>query len=338
MLAENISRQIGNIGVVGAGAWGTALAQVAAKAGRRVTLWAREPEVAEGINARHENATFLPGIALDPDIRATAALADMAAADALLMVTPAQHMRRVLSELGPALAAGTPVVLCAKGIEQESGKLLTEVLAEAAPHATPAVLSGPSFAAEVARGLPTAVTLACTDEGTAEALAHAIGLPTFRPYYSADLIGAEIGGAVKNVLAIACGIVEGKQFGDSARAALTTRGFAELTRLGLAMGAHVETLMGLSGLGDLILTCNSPKSRNMSLGMALGEGKSLANIMGSRNSVSEGVHSATAVVALAKKHNVEMPIADAVTAIVTGRASVDEAIAALLARPVGREA
>jgi glycerol-3-phosphate dehydrogenase (NAD(P)+) len=214
---------------------------------------------------------------------------------------------------------------------------LTEVLAEAMPQATPAVLSGPSFAAEVARGLPTAVTLACEDEQVAEALAHAIGLPTFRPYYSSDLTGAEIGGAVKNVLAIACGIVEGKKFGDSARAALTTRGFAELTRLGLAMGARAETLAGLSGLGDLILTCNSPKSRNMSLGIALGEGKTLDNIMGARNSVSEGVHSATAVVALARHHGIEMPIAEAVADIVTGAATVDNVIAALLARPFRSE-
>ncbi|MEX1155401.1 NAD(P)H-dependent glycerol-3-phosphate dehydrogenase [Parvibaculum sp.] len=334
---SNPIKSIENIGIIGAGAWGTALAQVAAKAGRRVTLWAHEAEVAEAINTRHENALFLPGIALDKGIRATTEAAEVATADALLMVTPAQHMRRVLTELAPLIAAGTPVVLCAKGIEQESGKLLTEVLAEAAPHALAAVLSGPSFATEVARGLPTAVTLACEDEKMAEALAGAIGLPTFRPYYSADLIGAEIGGAVKNVLAIACGIVEGKKFGDSARAALTTRGFAELTRLGLAMGARAETLTGLSGLGDLILTCNSTKSRNMSLGMALGEGKTLDEIMGARNSVSEGVFSASAVVALAKKHKADMPIAEAVTAIVTGKASVDEAIAALLARPIGRE-
>ncbi|MDO8837649.1 MAG: NAD(P)H-dependent glycerol-3-phosphate dehydrogenase [Parvibaculum sp.] len=334
---KKITTAIKSIGVVGAGAWGTALAQVAARAGCRVTLWAREAEVADGINARHENATFLPGIALDAGIRATTALAEMSAADALLMVTPAQHMRRVLTELGPALAPATPVVLCAKGIEQETGKLLTEVLAEAAPQAQAAVLSGPSFAAEVARGQPTAVTLACADERTAEALAAAIGLPTFRPYYSADLIGAEIGGAVKNVLAIACGIVEGKKFGESARAALTTRGFAELTRLGLAMGARAETLTGLSGLGDLILTCNSIKSRNMSLGMALGEGKTLEEIMGSRHSVSEGVFSAAAVVALAKKHKVEMPIAEAVAALVTGKTSVDEAIAALLSRPFRAE-
>ncbi len=325
------------IAVVGAGAWGTALAQVAASAGRAVTLWAREAELVQSVNTAHENDIFLPGIALDKSIRATGDLREAAEADALLMVTPAQHMRRVLEELAPHVAEGKPVVLCAKGVEQSTHLLLTEVLAEAMPRAMPAVLSGPSFAAEVARGLPTAVTLACEDEAVAEALTHAIGITTFRPYYSSDLVGAELGGAVKNVLAIACGIVEGKKFGDSARAALTTRGFAELTRLGLAMGARAETLMGLSGLGDLILTCNSTKSRNMSLGMALGEGKTLDEIMGARNSVSEGVHSATAVVALARKHGIEMPIAEAVAAIVTGAAKVDDAVAALLARPFRSE-
>ncbi|MBX3445490.1 MAG: NAD(P)-dependent glycerol-3-phosphate dehydrogenase [Parvibaculaceae bacterium] len=332
-----MSQKYQKISVVGGGAWGTALAQVAAKAGREVTLWAREADVVEAVNAAHENRAFLPGIPLDPSIRATGDIAEAAHGDALLMVTPAQHMRRMLEELAPHVAEGKPVVLCAKGVEQSTSQLLTEVLAEAMPRALPAVLSGPSFAAEVARGLPTAVTLACEDEAVAEALVHAIGLATFRPYYSSDLIGAEIGGAVKNVLAIACGIVEGKKFGDSARAALTTRGFAELTRLGLALGAKPETLAGLSGLGDLILTCNSPKSRNMSLGLALGEGKTLEEIMGARNSVSEGVHSATAVVALARRYGIEMPIAEAVANIVTGRAGVDETIAALLARPFRSE-
>lgn len=332
-----MNNKYSKIAVVGAGAWGTALAQVAAMAGRQVTLWAREPEVVESVNGAHENRLFLPGIALDAKLRATGELKAAAEADAILMVTPAQHMRRVLEELAPDIAEGKPVMLCAKGVEQSTNYLLTEVLAEAMPQAMPAVLSGPSFAAEVARGLPTAVTLACEDEQVAEALGNAIGLPTFRPYYSSDLIGAEIGGAVKNVLAIACGIVEGKKFGDSARAALTTRGFAELARLGIAMGAHMETLAGLSGLGDLILTCNSPKSRNMSLGIALGEGKTLEEVMGARNSVSEGVHSATAVVALARKYNIEMPIAEAVAEIVTARTKVDDVIAALLARPFRAE-
>lgn len=332
-----MNNKYNKIAVVGAGAWGTALAQVAAMAGRQATLWAREPEVVESVNGTHENHLFLPGIALDPKLRATGDLNEAAEADAILMVTPAQHMRGLLEKMAPIVAEAKPVMLCAKGVEQSTNYLLTEVLAEAMPQATPAVLSGPSFAAEVARGLPTAVTLACEDEEVAEALVHAIGLPTFRPYYSSDLVGAEIGGAVKNVLAIACGIVEGKKFGDSARAALTTRGFAELARLGLAMGAHMETLAGLSGLGDLILTCNSPKSRNMSLGIALGEGKTLEEVMGARNSVSEGVHSATAVVALARKYDIEMPIAEAVAAIVTAKATVDDAIAALLARPFRAE-
>jgi glycerol-3-phosphate dehydrogenase (NAD(P)+) len=340
-------REFGHIGVVGGGAWGTALAQVAARAGqhggdsatrtRRVTLWAREPEVIEAVNARHENTAFLPGISLDARIHATDDLAEVAAADALLMVTPAQHMRAVCTSLAPPLAAGTPVILCAKGVEQGSHKLLTQVLAEVVPEAIPAVLSGPSFAGEVARGLPTAVTFACADAGIAAALMAAIGLATFRPYYSSDLIGAEVGGAVKNVLAIACGIVEGKKLGASARAALTTRGFAEMTRLGLALGARAETLVGLSGLGDLVLTCNSPQSRNMSLGVALGEGKSLADILAGRSAVTEGVHSANAVVALAATLGIEMPISEAIAAIVAGRITVDEAIAALLTRPFKSE-
>lgn len=330
-------RQIGKVGVIGAGAWGTALAEVAARAGRKVLLWAREHEVVTSVNETRENTLFLPGIPLDKAITATSDLTALATMDALLMVTPAQHMRSLCVELAPLIRAGTPVILCSKGVEQGSNKLLTQVLAETMPTALPAVLSGPSFAGEVARGYPTAVTLACADEAMAEAIAAAIGLPTFRPYYSSDLIGAELGGAVKNVLAIACGIVEGKGFGDSARAALTTRGFAEMRRLGLAMGARSETLIGLSGLGDLILTCNSPKSRNMSLGMALGQGQSLDDIMKTRNSVSEGVHSATAVCALAQRHKIEMPISEAVAAIVTGKANVDFEIKALLARPFKAE-
>jgi glycerol-3-phosphate dehydrogenase (NAD(P)+) len=331
--ANSSKTRFQSIGVIGAGAWGTALAQVAARAGRDVTLWAREAELIPGINEKKENALFLPGIALDPSIRATGDLQSLGLCDALLMVTPAQHMRATCEQLRPHLMHGTPIILCAKGIEQQSNSLLTEVLRETLPSALPAVLSGPSFAAEVARGLPTAVTFACEDRDVAQQLIHAIGLPTFRPYYSPDLIGAEIGGASKNVLAIACGIVEGKKLGSSARAALTTRGFAEMTRLGLALGARPETLTGLSGLGDLVLTCNSPQSRNMSLGLALGQGKTLAEIMSARNSVAEGVHSATGVCALARSHGVEMPIAEAVASIVTGEASVEDAISALLARP-----
>lgn len=333
MTATDKASKFQSIGIIGAGAWGTALGQTAARAGRAVLIWAREPELVSHINTTRENATFLPGIPLDKAIHATGELAELASCDALLMVTPAQHMRSLCEQLRPHLKSGTPVILCAKGIEQTTNKLLTDVLRETLPNALPAVLSGPSFAAEVARGLPTAVTFACENRDIAHALIQAIGLPTFRPYYSPDLIGAEVGGAVKNVLAIACGIVEGKRLGASARAALTTRGFAEMTRLGLALGAKPETLTGLSGLGDLVLTCNSPQSRNMSLGVALGQGQSLADIMGARNSVSEGVHSATGVCALAQAHHVEMPIAEAIASIVTGRASVDAAISALLARP-----
>jgi len=321
------------IGVIGAGAWGTALSLVAARAGCNVTLWAREAELVQQINENRENILFLPGIPLDQKIRATGNPAEAAACDALMMVTPAQHMRAICEQLRPHLKPGTPVILCAKGIEQNTNRLLTDVLREILPTTLPAVLSGPSFAAEVARGLPTAVTFACENRDVAHALIQAIGLPTFRPYYSSDLIGAEVGGATKNVLAIACGIVEGKKFGASARAALTTRGFAEMTRLGLALGARLETLTGLSGLGDLVLTCNSLQSRNMSLGLALGQGQSLQDILAARNSVSEGVHSATGVCALARAHDVDMPIFDAIASIVTGGASVNDAISALLARP-----
>ncbi|MEP0068215.1 NAD(P)H-dependent glycerol-3-phosphate dehydrogenase [Pyruvatibacter sp.] len=330
--------KIQSIGIIGAGAWGTALASIAARAGRDVTLWAYEPEVADAINATHENTMYLPGIALDDSIRATTDQDTVAKADAVLLVCPAQTMRGVSRELAASVSAGTPIAICAKGIEQSTGKLMTQVLEETVPHAIPAVLSGPSFAADVASGLPTAVTLACADEEVGAAFVDAIGIQTFRPYQATDLVGAEIGGSVKNVLAIACGIVEGKKLGASAAAALTARGFAELTRLGVALGARAETLGGLSGLGDLILTCGSLQSRNMSLGAALGEGRSLADILGERVSVAEGVATAPAVVALARTHGVEMPICEAVASVVMGQASVDEAITALLSRPFKREA
>lgn len=334
---------IRNIAVIGAGAWGTALATVAARAGRAVTLWAFEPEVAEAINTRHENTLYLPGIALDPAITATADLAAAArGADALLLVVPAQHLRAIAAQLAalpaPGLAPGLPAVICAKGIERDTACLMTQVLDQTLPDVRQAVLSGPSFAADVARGLPTAVTLACADAATGTALVEAIGIPTFRPYLSDDLIGAEVGGAVKNVLAIACGIVVGRKLGASAAAALTTRGFAEMTRLGLALGARQETMAGLSGLGDLILTCSSPMSRNMSLGIALGEGRALQEVLGERRSVAEGAASAAPVLQLAARHGVEMPICEAVAGIVAGEISVDEAIAALLSRPFRREA
>lgn len=329
--------KIQSIGIIGAGAWGTALASIAARAGRDVTLWAYEPEVADAINTRHENSVYLPGIALDENIRATTDHEAVAKADAVLLVCPAQTLRSVTTQLADRIRPGTPVAICAKGIEQSTGKLMTQVLEETTPHAIPSVLSGPSFAADVARGLPTAVTLACADEDVGTALVDAIGIQTFRPYQAADLVGAEIGGSVKNVLAIACGIVEGKKLGASAAAALTARGFAELTRLGVALGARAETLGGLSGLGDLILTCGSLQSRNMSLGAALGEGRPLAEILGERVSVAEGVATAPAVVALARKHGVEMPICEAVASVVSGKAGIDDAITALLSRPFRRE-
>lgn len=329
--------KIERIAVIGAGAWGTALANVAARAGRKVVLWAREAELVTEINSARENTLYLPGVPVEPAVEATGDLARAAGADAVLLVTPAQHTRAVMAEAAPALKPGAPVAICAKGIEQGTNKLMSEVLAEVAPEATPAILSGPSFARDVAQGLPTAVTLACEDRAVAEALVEAVGLPTFRPYSSTDLIGAQIGGAVKNVLAIACGVVEGKALGDSARAALTTRGFVEMTRFGQALGGRPETLTGLSGLGDLILTCTSRQSRNMSLGLALGEGKSLEQILGERRSVSEGVHTATAVRELARVHKLDMPIAEAVAAVVTGEETVNDAIHALLARPFTTE-
>jgi len=307
------------------------------RAKREVLVWARTPDVAKTIRTRHENPLYLPGQRLDRAIQATADLYEAAQCEAALLVTPAQHLRAVATRLAPHLASGTPVIICAKGIENESGLLMTEVVAAILPDRPMAVLSGPTFAAEVVRGLPTAVTLACTDTALGRRLVTAIGTATFRPYLSDDPIGAEIGGAVKNVLAIACGICVGRRLGDNARAALMTRGLAEIMRLGLARGGQPATLMGLSGLGDLTLTCNGPQSRNMSLGIALGEGRKLAEIMAERRSVAEGVFSAAAVVALAARHGVEMPISAAVDAIVNRSADIDSAIAALLDRPFMQE-
>lgn len=325
------------IGIVGAGAWGTALAQAARKAGRDALIWAHEAETVEAINQAHENRLFLPGIGLDPAIRATGELSELADCDALLMVTPAQHMRAIAARLASVLPEGLPIVICAKGIEQQSGKLLSEVITETLPQAAPAVLSGPSFASEVAQGQPCAVTLACEDERLGEALARAIGHHTFRPYWASDLVGAQIGGAIKNVLAIAAGIVRGRDLGSNAHAALVTRGFSEMTRFGAALGARPETLGGLSGLGDLILTCGSAQSRNMSLGIALGQGKTLEEVLGTRRSVSEGVYTASAVTDIAGRHGLDLPICAAVEAVVSGALDVDEAIEGLLSRPLRAE-
>jgi len=326
-----------HVGVIGAGAWGTALAQVSVRAGRKVTLWARETEVLTSIADHHENTLFLPGVALDPAIVATGDFLDLSQCDLILAVPPAQHMRATLSAFAGSAPSGAPVVLCSKGIEQGSLKLMTEVAAEVLPHHTIAVLSGPSFAGEVARGLPTAVTLACAEGHCAERIAEALAGLLFRPYASGDLIGAEAGGAVKNVLAIACGISEGKGMGRSAHAALITRGFAELARLAAALGAEPETVAGLCGLGDLVLTCSSPQSRNMSVGLALGGGQTLEAALAGKLSVAEGVASAPAVVALAERLEVDMPICQAVNAVLTGSIDVDAAIAALLSRPLKSE-
>jgi len=328
---------IDSVGVIGGGAWGTALAQTLRLAGRRVVLWAREPETVEDINVRHVNRTFLPGVPLDPALAATADLGEVAATDAILMVAPAQHVRAIASRLRPLMKPGQPVVLCAKGIEQASGRMLGDVLADVVPDQTLAVLSGPSFAADVARGLPAALTIACQREAVGRELAERLGYRQFRLYWSSDTVGVEIGGALKNVLAIAAGIVDAKGLGASAHAGLVTRGFAEMRRLGEALGARPETMMGLSGLGDLILTCGSPQSRNMSLGRALGQGRSLAEVLGSRVAVTEGVHTAAAAVRLAAEKGVEMPITDAVNAIIEGRTTVDDAIAGLMQRPFKAE-
>ncbi|MGH7076105.1 MAG: NAD(P)H-dependent glycerol-3-phosphate dehydrogenase [Stellaceae bacterium] len=324
------------IGIIGAGAWGTALAVMLAGAGHEVEIWAREPEVAEAIAHDHENKQFLPGVALPPTLRAGTDLGvTVAAAEALLIAVPAQHLRGVLSPLrGMTLP---PLVVCAKGIEIGTGALVSEVVAAVLPDAVLAILSGPTFAAEVARGLPTAVTLAIANEVLGRDLVDTLGTRYFRPYLSADIVGAEIGGAVKNVMAIACGIVEGRGLGDNARAALITRGLAEMVRLALAKGGRIETLMGLSGLGDLVLTCTGRQSRNYSLGRALGQGETLDEILAQRRSVAEGIDSAAATAALAVRLGIEMPITDAVAAILHRDAPIDDAIAGLLARPFKSE-
>ncbi|WP_027523429.1 NAD(P)H-dependent glycerol-3-phosphate dehydrogenase [Bradyrhizobium sp. Ec3.3] len=320
-----------SVAVIGAGAWGTALATVAARAGRTVTLCARNSEHAGRIASSRENPR-LPGVKLAPDIVVTSELALAARADMLLIVTPAQHLRGAVNTLAPHLTKPTPVVACAKGIEHGTHKFMTDVIAEAAPLALPAILSGPSFADDVARGLPTAVTLAATDDQLASALVQALGSPTFRPYHSTDVRGVEIGGAAKNVLAIAVGIAVGRRLGASAQAALTTRGFAELARFGRALGARSETLAGLSGLGDLILSCSSPQSRNFALGLALGRGETPP-----AGKLAEGEFTAPVLIELASSQNIEMPVSEAVAAILSGKSTIDAAISGLLTRPFKAE-
>ncbi len=329
--------QVKSIGVIGAGAWGSALAIVAARAGHPVRLWARDQQAATAIAGARENAAKLPGIALPDGITPTASAGDLAQCDTVLLATPAQSLRAVMGGFSGHLAPGTRAVITAKGIEQKTSRFLTEVLADVAPHLEPLVLSGPSFAADVARGLPTAVTLAARSLEAARPVAEALSLPTFRPYLSDDLMGVQIGGAVKNVLAIACGIVAGRGLGDSARAALIARAFAELTRFGRALGARSETLMGLSGLGDLVLTCSSPQSRNHSFGLALGQGRSVAEAQAGQRGISEGAFTAAAVASIAAARGIDMPIAMAVLDILDGRASVDSVIERLLQRPLKAE-
>jgi glycerol-3-phosphate dehydrogenase (NAD(P)+) len=322
------------LAVIGAGAWGTALATAARRAGSEVALWARSAAIAEAITQRHENPVYLPGVALDPGIAATADLAAATAdADAALVVVPAQFLREALSGFGARLPPSLPLLLCAKGIETGSLKTMAELVAEVRPATPLAVLSGPSFAVEVARALPTAVVIASNDPALAEFFAAALGSPRFRPYLSEDVIGVELGGAVKNVLAIACGILDGLKLGDNARAALITRGLAEMTRLGIAEGARPETFAGLSGLGDLVLTCCGGLSRNHTLGVALGQGTSLDAALAGRRSVVEGVASAASVAALAASLKVEMPIVAAVDAVLHRGMAIGPMIEGLLARP-----
>jgi glycerol-3-phosphate dehydrogenase (NAD(P)+) len=326
---------IEQIGVIGGGAWGTALAQVAASGGRETVLWALEDDVVTSVNSGHENSVFLPGIALERVIRATSELGDLVGCDAWLVVTPAQHMRSVLAA---APKPRGPLVLCSKGIEEASGQLLHQVARESCPDAPLGVLSGPTFAHEVAAGLPTALTLAAEDGRLGEALRDRIAQPEFRLYLSDDVAGAEVGGAVKNVLAIACGVVEGRGLGQNARAALIARGFAEMTRFGLAYSARRETLAGLSGLGDLVLTCSSTSSRNFSLGKGIGEGRSAAHLMSDRRTVAEGAFTAPVLARLAREQAIDMPIVQAVDDLIAGRSSVDEVLGDLLSRPMRPEA
>ena len=321
------------IAVIGAGAWGTALALTCARAGRKVTLWEHDAANAENLNNKRESL-FLPGVRIPDEIALAPDLTEVTRAQALLLVVPAQAVRSAAAKLGPLIASGTPVIVCAKGIERGSKQFMTDVLAACAPNIVPAILSGPSFAIDVARSLPTAVTLAARDGALAKELAHAIGSANFRPYHATDVRGVEIGGAAKNVLAIGAGIVAGRGLGASAAAALVTRGFAELSRFGRAFGAKAETLMGLSGLGDLLLTCSSPQSRNFSFGMALGRGQRPGDIHGG---LAEGVFTAPVLLDMAREKNVDMPISAAVAAVLNEQMSVDAAIESLLTRPLRAE-
>lgn len=322
------------MGVLGAGAWGTALAQMLASDGRVVVIWALEGDLVDEINRDHRNSLYLPSAQLNPNIRATNSLDDFAQIETIMAVTPAQHLGSVLTGLpsGPR-----DLVLCSKGIEAGTGRLMNDVAKAAQPASDIAVLSGPTFAHEVAEGLPTAVTLACgAGEAQWDRLSPEIARPGFRPYFSDDVTGAEIGGSIKNVLAIACGVVDGLKLGQNARAALIARGYAEMLRFGEVMGARAETLAGLCGLGDLVLTCSSTSSRNFSLGKALGEGQSAAELMADRKTVAEGAHTAPVLNQLAQDKGIAMPIVTAVNSILQG-ANPAEAVVTLLSRPLKAE-
>lgn len=325
---------IERIGVVGGGAWGTALALVAARAGRKVTLWTRDGDAVETINRNRQNHRHLPDVTFDATVTATGDLPKALDVDAMLLAVPSQAVRSVTTTAAPHIASGLPVVVAAKGLERQSGLRMSEVLAQTIPDAVPAVLSGPSFAKDVARRLPTAVTIGATDETTALDLCRALGHGAFRPYAETDMVGVEIGGAVKNVLAIAAGIVNGRQLGASASAALVARSFAELRRFAEALGARPETLMGLSGLGDLVLTCSGPQSRNFAFGQSIGQGRGLD----APHPLVEGIATAATTRDLARRHGVDMPIVEAVTAIVDGKLDIDAAIDSLMNRPLKREA
>jgi len=327
-----------HFGVLGCGAWGTALALALRHAGRAVTLWARNPVILNAMHHDHENKAYLPGIPLDASLGFAADLKDLEVCDALIIATPAQHVRATCRQLAAAFSkASLPLLIAAKGIEQKTSALLSDVVCAELPNSPVAIISGPSFAREVAAGLPAALTLAIRDASIGEPLMHAMASPSFRLYLTEDVVGAQIGGAIKNVLAVASGIITGRQLGENARAALLTRGLAEMMRLGSALGGKPQTLMGLSGLGDLVLTCSSAQSRNMSLGIALGQGQKLAAILAARASVTEGVYTAEAALSLAQKVGVEMPIVEAVDAILRLGADIDQTITGLLARPLKAE-
>jgi glycerol-3-phosphate dehydrogenase (NAD(P)+) len=325
------------LGIVGAGAWGTALAQAFASEGRETLIWARESEVVSSINVTHENTLFLPSVPLSSALKATESLDAIAKQDILLLVSPAQYLRATLESLKDKITADTILVICSKGIEISTGLLMSDVAKQITPNNPIAVLTGPTFAAEISRGLPCAVTIGCEDAQTTQTLLDALSTPTVRPYSSTDMVGVQLGGAIKNIIAIGCGMVHGKGLGESARCALMTRGIAEMARLGTAMGGQSETLLGMCGVGDLVLTASSMQSRNFSLGAALGEGKTMAEILETRNAVTEGVHTAKVISDLAEKYALDLPICHAIDKVLHDNLSLDDAINNLLDRPLKQE-